>query len=151
MGLRFARADRSRTLASLAHQGADLHLVETTAPWAAQPPARAGLPPAQSCPARDQHRAPGLCSASLSICVVVGQRNYWLQTSYLCCEVSLGTERFSCGFRSWKKKNIQTTFLSAVPIETKLLAVMLLQWFFMLVINQTISASFLLATTSDSC
>lgn len=43
------------------------------------------------------------------------------------------------------------TFLSAVPIETKLLAVMLLQWFFMLVINQSISASFLLATTSDSC
>lgn len=49
------------------------------------------------------------------------------------------------------RKNIHMTFLSAVPIETKLLAVMLLQWFFMLVINQTISASFLLATTSDSC
>lgn len=49
------------------------------------------------------------------------------------------------------RKNVQMTFLSTVPIEMKLLAVILLQWFFMLAINQTVSASFLLATTSDSC
>lgn len=44
------------------------------------------------------------------------------------------------------------TLLSTVPTEMKLLAVILAQCFFILVINQTVSASFFfLAMTSDSC